>query len=152
MANTTFSGPIRAGNIPNTTGTTVGTNVANIGQVVMAQSAIIDIIGASANTAVAVVPANSQVIDVILNVVTANNDANAAAVTVGITGNTNAFFPSTSVKTVATTRSSALEVNATDVGTTDVQVNAYFTATDGNGSTGNATVTVVYLQANNLVA
>jgi len=152
MANTTFSGPIRAGNIPNTTGTTVGTNVANIGQVVMAQSAIIDIIGASANTAVAVVPANSQVIDVILNVVTANNDANAAAVTVGITGNTNAFFPSTSVKTVATTHSSALEVNATDVGTTDVQVNAYFTATDGNGSTGNATVTVVYLQANNLVA
>ena len=50
MANTTFSGPIRAGNIPNTTGTTVGTNVANIGQVVMAQSAVIDIIGASAPT------------------------------------------------------------------------------------------------------
>jgi hypothetical protein len=31
MANTTFSGPIRAGDILDTTGTTVGTNVSNIG-------------------------------------------------------------------------------------------------------------------------
>jgi hypothetical protein len=152
MGTTTFSGPIKAGDIYNTTGTTVGTNVKNVGYVLMAQSAIIDIIGASANTAVAVIPANSQIVDCILNVVVANNDSNAATVTVGITGNTNDFFPSPSVKSVALTNSSALEVNATDVGSTDIQVNAYFTATDGNGSTGNATVTVVYLQANNLVA
>jgi hypothetical protein len=46
MANTTFSGPIRAGNILDTTGTTVGTNVSNIGSVVMSQSKTIDIIGA----------------------------------------------------------------------------------------------------------
>jgi hypothetical protein len=32
MANTTFSGPIRAGDILDTTGTTVGTNVSNIGR------------------------------------------------------------------------------------------------------------------------
>jgi hypothetical protein len=151
MANTTFSGPIRAGNIPNTTGTTVGTNVANIGQVLMAQSAVIDIIGASANTVVATIPANSQVVDCILNVTTVSNDANAAAVTVGITGNTSAFIPTTSVKSLATTRGT-IKTLGTDVGTTDVQVNAYFTATDGNGSTGAATVTVIYLQANNLTA
>ena len=36
MATTTFSGPIKAGTIRNTTGTTVGTDVANVGQVVMA--------------------------------------------------------------------------------------------------------------------
>jgi hypothetical protein len=151
MANTTFSGPIRAGNIPNTTGTTVGTNVRNVGQVLMAQSAVIDIIGASANTVVATIPANSQIVDCILNVTTVSNDSNAAAVTVGVTGNTNAFVPSTSVKALATTRGT-LETEATDVGNTDIQVNAYFTATDGNGSTGAATVTVIYLQANNLTA
>ena len=151
MANTTFSGPIRAGNIPNTTGTTLGTNVKNVGQVLMAQSAVIDIIGATATTAVAVIPANSQIVDCILNVTTVNNDSNAAAVTVGVTGNTNAFVPSTSVKSLGTTRGT-LETEATDVGSTDIQVNAYFTATDGNGSTGAATVTVVYLQANNLTA
>jgi hypothetical protein len=151
MANTTFSGPIRAGNIPNTTGTTVGTNVRNVGQVLMAQSALIDIIGATATTPVAVIPANSQIVDCILNVTVVNNDANAAAVTVGITDNTNAFLPSTSVKALATTRGT-IEIVGTDIGNTDVQVNAYFTATDGNGTTGTATVTVLYLQANNLTA
>ena len=36
MATTTFSGPIKAGTIRNTIGTTVGTNVANTGFVTMA--------------------------------------------------------------------------------------------------------------------
>jgi hypothetical protein len=149
MGTTTFSGPIKAGNIYNTTGTTVGTNVKNVGYALMAQSAVIDIIGATATTAVAVIPANSQVVDCILNVTTVNNDTNAAAVTVGITGNTNAFVPSTSVKSLGTTRGT-IETVGTDVGSTDIQVNAYFTATDGDGTTGAATVTVIYLQANNL--
>jgi hypothetical protein len=38
MANTTFSGPIRAGNILDTTGTTARDKVSNIGYVVMSQS------------------------------------------------------------------------------------------------------------------
>jgi hypothetical protein len=38
MANTTFSGPIRSGTISNTTGTTLGDNVANAGQVVTVSS------------------------------------------------------------------------------------------------------------------
>ena len=45
MANTTFSGPIRAGNIRNTTGTTVGTNIANVGYVVMCQDTVADLAG-----------------------------------------------------------------------------------------------------------
>ena len=151
MANTTFSGPIKAGTIKDTTGSTVGTNVANVGQVLMGQSAVIDIIGASATTTVATVPANSQIVDVILNVTTVNNDSNAAAVVVGVSGDTNAFIPSTSVKALATTRGT-LDTEATDVGSTDVQVIATFTATDGNGTTGAATVTVLYIQNNNLTA
>jgi hypothetical protein len=152
MANTTFSGPIRAGNIPNTTGTTVGTNVRNVGSVLMAQSAVIDIIGATAaNQVVATVPANSQIVDVILNITTANNDSNAATVVVGTSADADAFIPSTSAKTAATTRGT-LDTEATDVGSTDIQVLADFTATDGNGTNGAATVTVLYIQSNNLVA
>ena len=45
MANTTFSGPIRAGNIRNTVGTTVGTDVANVGYVVMMQTHTMDLSG-----------------------------------------------------------------------------------------------------------
>ena len=43
MGASTFSGPIKAGDIFNTTGTTVGTDVANVGYVTMAQSAVIEI-------------------------------------------------------------------------------------------------------------
>lgn len=38
MGTTTFSGPIKAGTIKNTTGTSLGTDIKNTGQVVMAQS------------------------------------------------------------------------------------------------------------------
>ena len=42
MGTTTFSGPIKAGPIANTTGTTVGTDMKNTGQVVMAQTTSLD--------------------------------------------------------------------------------------------------------------
>ena len=152
MGTTTFSGPIKAGDIYNTTGTTVGTDVRNVGSVLMAQSAVIDIIGATAaNQVVATVPANSQIVDVILNITTANNDSNAATVVVGTSADADAFIPSTSAKTAATTRGT-LDTEATDVGSVDIQVLADFTATDGNGTNGAATVTVLYIQNNNLTA
>ena len=43
MGTTTFSGPIKAGTIKETTGTTVGTDMKNTGQVVMAQTHAIDL-------------------------------------------------------------------------------------------------------------
>lgn len=146
MAQTRFSGPIKAGTIPETTGTTVGTNVANVGYAVMAQSATIDIIGASAaDQVVATIPAGSQIVDVILNVTTVNNDTGTAAVVVGTSADADAFIPSTSVKSLATTRGT-LDTEATNVGTSDIQVLVDFTAQNGNGTTGAATVTVLYLQ------
>jgi hypothetical protein len=151
MGTTTFSGPVKAGPISQTTGTTVGTNVANVGFVVMAQSAVIDIIGASAaDQVVATIPAGSQIVDVILNVTTVNNDTGTAAVVVGTSGDADAFIPSTSVKSLGTTRGT-LDNEATDVGTSDIQVLVDFTAQNGDGSTGAATVTVMYLQARDLV-
>jgi hypothetical protein len=151
MAQTTFSGPVKAGNIFNTTGTTVGTNVANVGFAVMGQSALIDIIGATSNNqVVATIPAGSQIVDVILNVTTVNNDTGTATVVVGTSADADAFIPSTSVKSLGTTRGT-LDVEATDVGTTDIQVLVDFTAQNGDGTTGAATVTVLYLQARDLL-
>ena len=150
MATTTFTGPVKAGTIKNTTGTTVGTDVTNVGSVVMAQSAVIDIIGAaSADQVVATIPANSQIIDVVLNVTTVNNDGGAATVSVGTSGDANAFIDGQNVKALATTRGT-LDTEATDVGSTDIQVLADFAAANDNGSTGAATVTVMYIQNNNL--
>ena len=149
MATTTFSGPIKAGTIKDTIGTTVGTNVANTGFVTMAKSIIVDITGASAlNQRVAIVPANSQIIDVILNVTTANTDTGAATVSVGTAADANAFLDAVNVKALGTTHGT-LDTEATNVGTTDLEVLADFTGATGDG-TGAGTVTVVYLQNNNL--
>ena len=150
MGTTTFSGPIKAGTIRETSGATLGANVANTGFVVMAQSAKVDITGAShLNQVCGTIPANSQIVDVILNVTTVNNDSNAATIIVGTADDGNAFIPSTSVKSLGTTRGT-LDTEATNIGTTDIQVLADFTGTDGDGTTGNATVTVMYMQNNSI--
>ena len=66
MASTTFSGPIKAGTIANTTGTTLGDNVKNVGQVGMTQSSDVALTHAT-TTATAlgiIIPANSQIINI----------------------------------------------------------------------------------------
>jgi hypothetical protein len=150
MATTNFSGPITAGQIRNTTGTTVGTNIANIGFVSMAQSVKVDIIGAShLNQVCAVIPANSQITDVIVNVTTVNNDTGTATVSVGTIADADAFISALDMKTLATTHGT-LDTEATNVGTTDIQVLADFTGANGDGTTGAATVTVMYIQNNSV--
>ena len=150
MATTNFSGPITAGQIRNTTGTTLGENIKNIGQVLMSQSVKIDIIGAShLNQVCAVIPANSQIVDVILNVTTVNNDTGAATVSVGTVADGDAFIATANVKALATTHGT-LDTEATNVGATDIQVLADFTGANGDGSTGAATVTVLYMQNNSV--
>jgi hypothetical protein len=148
MASSTFSGPIKAGDIFNTTGTTIGTNVANVGFVQMAQSAAIDIIGADATTRVAVIPAGSQIVDVILDVTVVSNDSGTATVAIGKTGSTALFLAATSVKATGRTRISVaapLEA-AWDIGTSDIDIIATFDGQNGNGTTGTAYVTVLYIQ------
>ena len=150
MGTTTFSGPIKAGTISQTTGTALGDSIKNTGQVIMAQSVIVDIIGAShLNQVCAVVPANSQIVDVIVNVTTVNNDTGAATVSVGTVADADAFIATLNVKALATTHGT-LDTEATNVGTTDIQVLADFTGANGDGSTGAATVTVMYLQNNSI--
>ena len=85
MANTNFSGPISAGNIRNTTGTTVGENVKNTGQVVMSQSIMIDTaIAAGATTFnVGVIPKNSQLLTTTIRVAVVSNQGTTATVSVG---------------------------------------------------------------------
>ena len=83
MGTTTFSGPIRAGNIRNTTGTTVGTDIANVGYVVMTQQHVMDISGGAAITAQVtdiVIPANSKIVDIIVDLEAAANTTTNIAV------------------------------------------------------------------------
>jgi hypothetical protein len=117
MGTTTFSGPLKAGTIKDTTGTTVGTNVANVGYGVMAQSAVLDIAGATTTTTIGYVPANSQVISVVLSVTTANDDGTASTVAIGTAADVDAFLAATSVQSTGTTFSGVMTSASADVGT-----------------------------------
>jgi len=81
MGNTTFSGPVKAGTISNTTGTTLGADVKNTGQVTMAQTfstgTALNNGASAANTTTVVIPANSQIIDIVLDCPTAMAGATA---------------------------------------------------------------------------
>jgi len=142
MGTTTFSGPVKAGTVREGTG-------INTGSVLMAQSAVIDIIGATNTTAVGIIPANSQIVDVILNVTTASDDGGAATVKIGHVGDDDEYLPATNAKATGTTRGT-IGADGTDIGTSDQTVNAIYTAANGNGANGAATVTVLYIQNNNL--
>jgi len=143
MGTTTFSGPIKAGDKRE------GAS-KNTGSVLMAQSAVIDIIGATNTTAVGIIPANSQIVDVILNVTTVSNDGGAATVKIGHSGDDDEYLAATSVKGSPATTRGTIGADGTDIGTSDQTVNAIFTAANGDGTTGAATVTVLYIQNNNL--
>ena len=69
----------------------------------MSQSVKVDITGAShLNQVCAVIPANSQIVDVILNVTTANDDTTASTASVGTVADADAFINAQSVQALAT--------------------------------------------------
>ena len=154
MANTTFSGPIRAGTIKDTTGITLGTNVANIGQVVMSQSIMIDPKVAAGTTTynVGVIPDNSQLLGVTIRVAIASNAGGTATVSVGVVGKTTQFLiANTNVKALGET--SALATGGLDTAdrfSGDNQITATLIAAGATATAGQVTVTFTYVQANNL--
>jgi hypothetical protein len=89
MGKTTFTGPIRAGNILNTSGTTLGQDVRNVGSVVMIQ--VFPITQAGSATALGtqiVLPANSHVVNIqMLNTVAWDGAATTLSVGISATAN-----------------------------------------------------------------
>ena len=149
MANTTFSGPIRAGTISNTTGTTLGDNVANVGQVVMCQSQAITQADGTTNI---VIPANSQIVAIELSVDVVWDGA-ASTAGIGWTGDATALTAAAAVAggtlgiISATAGADATRVNNwADVGTTDRRI----LLTNTNTGDGEGFLTVRYVQNNNL--
>jgi hypothetical protein len=149
MGKTTFTGPIRAGNILNTSGTTLGQDVKNVGSVVMAQTyPITQALTATALGTTIVLPANSHILNVtMLNSVawdatntlsvgttaTATELAALTAMPVGIVNLT----PGTDA-----TRAAAWD----DTGTTDKRI----FVKSANTGVGVGTLTVRYIQAHEL--
>ena len=153
MANTTFSGPIKAGTISNTTGTTVGTNVKNVGQVLMSQSfSFAYSTEGSATDTTVVIPANSQIVSIEVNVETAFNDSGTDLLEVGSSADTDLYINDVSIAAIGKIAlgTAALCANWKDIGSSDVKIGYIYNGANNDASAGAATVTINYLQNNNL--
>ena len=147
MANTTFSGPIKAGSISNTTGTTVGSNMANVGYVLMSQTEAVDQTAVTSTTNI-IIPANSQLVSAALSVSVVWNGA-ATTAGLGYVGAATAFTAATGIAGgtlgIIDITAGAVKVRVdawADVGTTDRRL----LLTHGNTGTGVGWLTVTYIQ------
>jgi hypothetical protein len=148
MGTTTFTGPIKAGNILNTSGSTVGTDVANVGYVVMGQTSAVSQDSSSTNI---VIPAGSQILRAEVTAFTVWSGA-ATTCGLGTTANATALTAAGAIDcgsvgiAFADPGSDLTRVGYwTDVGSTDVKL----TITSTNTGTGTGWLTVTYLQAIN---
>jgi len=157
MGTTTFSGPVKAGTISNTTGTTLGKDVKNTGQVTMAQTFSTGTALASgasaANATTVVIPANSQIIDIVLECPTAMGNA-TAVLSIGDTVGGNATFINAYSITVASgagrkypTTQAGGALAWADTGTADKKLTW---TTTGATDAGEIRATVLYQQNINL--
>ena len=153
MANTTFSGPILAGSIKNTTGSTVGTNMKNTGQVVMGQSFSFaySTEGSATSTSI-IIPANSQIVSVDVNVETAFNDSGADILEIGSVADTDLYVNDTVISAVGSIAmgTAGLCNNWKDIGTSDIRVAYIYNGANNDATAGAATATISYLQNINL--
>ena len=143
MGTTTFSGPVKAGTIRE------GASV-NTGFVLMAQSAVIDIIGATATTAIGIIPANSQIIDCVIDVITAANATTNLSVgdTVGGASTIlNTFASGTTAGRKYPTTEAGAALAWEDTGTADIRLTVTASAATNAGE---VRFTILYQQNNNL--
>ena len=151
MGIVTFTGPVKAGNVLNTTGTTVG-SLKNVGFTEMTQQVAITQSATAASTVI-VIPANSTVIAIDVFVTTAWSSATTTyTLSVGTSATATELVAATNANAIGrlalnpgtdATRT-ALWVN---VGTTDVQIYVKSGAPDTIPGAG--TIVVRYIQAAN---
>ena len=150
MGTTTFSGPVKAGTISNTTGTTVGTDMKNVGFTLMSQSAAITQSTTAAASGI-IIPANSQIVECYVYVTTAYD--NSATLSIGTSSTSTELCTAVAVSTANVIKLGSQATIADsdeweDIGSTDVKIFTDSSATTSDA--GVATLTVTYVQNNNL--
>ena len=156
MSDTTFSGPVKAGPLSSTTGVTLGKDVKNTGQVAMTQSIMISMAAAAGTKTwnVAVIPKNSQIVQVLMRFAIGSNAGTSATMSIGKTdsgGATAAFYTAAqNAKVAADHTQQASAFDNMDRVTQDTRITATLITVGTASTAGQATVTITYIQANNL--
>jgi len=142
MGTTVFSGPIK-------TGTVREGSSANVGNVVLSQTATVAYTDDGTAVSVATIPANSQIIDLYVDVLTVFNGSGTDLLDLGDGTTANLYADNLDLSSAARVRGSSDAsqlAELDDVGSSDVTVYATYTDAGGDASTGSARVTVVYVQ------
>lgn len=149
MGTTTFTGPIKAGDVLNTTGTTPGT-IKNVGFVAMAQTVPVTQAGTATALATAIViPAYSHILNIQF-LVTTGWDGAASTISIGTSATSNELVVGQSLATIGQV-SAGPGTSATrtalwsNVGPTDVVIYAL----SANTGAGVGDLVVRYIQAEN---
>ena len=151
MGKTTFTGPIRAGNILETSGTTLGQNVKNVGSVVMVQHyPITQALTATALGTTIVLPADSHILNMQM-VVTAVWSGAATTFSVGTSATSTELVSGAAGGTIGVIglnpgSDATRTANWDDTGTTDKRIFVL----SANTGTGVGSITVRYIQAHDL--
>lgn len=149
MAATHFTGPIITGPILQTSGTTVGTDVADVGSVVLTQIQAITQIGTVTALATSIViPAYSMIHDITLYVTTGWTAGN---ISIGTSATSTEFVVATAPTAVGLSiQNSGTDTTRTgkwiSVGSSDVRI---YVLSSTNATGGVATIAVSYVQAIN---
>lgn len=146
MGTTTFTGPVRSGNILNTTGTTVGSDVANVGFAVLAQKAEILQTMTTATATSIVIPAYSTI--TAISSYASVDFAGGATIDIGITANGNELVDNATCAAGVSVLSASTDPQAVlwaNVGSSDVQIYVKSSAT----GIGAGYIVVQYAQALN---
>ena len=119
--------------------------VTNIGGVLSAVTTTVAYTDSSAVT-IATIPANSQIVDINIDVTTAFDAGTTNTVTVGKTGSAAAFVAATSVGSAgrASVATTGVYSAWADTGSSDVSATVTFTQTGTAATAGAARVTIVY--------
>lgn len=119
--------------------------VTNIGGVLSAVTTTFAYTDSTAVT-IATIPANSQIVDINIDVTTAFNAATTNTVTVGKTGSANAFVTTTSVGSAgrASVASSGVYSAWADTGSSEISATITYSQTGNAATAGAARVTIVY--------
>jgi hypothetical protein len=156
MSDTTFSGPVKAGPLSSTTGVTLGKDVKNTGQVAMTQSIMISMAAAAGTKTwnVAVIPKNSQIVQVLMRFAIGSNAGTSATMSIGKTdsgGATAAFYTAAqNAKVLADHTQQTSAFDNMDRVDQDTRITATLITVGTTATVGQATVTITYIQANNL--
>lgn len=152
MANTTFSGPLRTGSISQTTGTSVGTDVKNIGWVQSSQAFFVSLADTTVSTTV-VIPARSMITAMHGHVTAIFNSGTSDTFDIGTAGDIDLYVDNTSVgDTIGFHNIGGVPAdteNWTDTGATDQRIICTHNAVGTAGTTGGMYVVIDYLQRRN---